>query len=264
MSTASSHESARLQGLPLNRGDGFVRSDSASDPADRDHIVDLAQDDALAGYDAESSEDYANYRSLSPAAVLSSVLGVASFLAFFDWWLVAIPLAGIAIGIFALRRIAARSDEITGRIPAAIGVALATVGLIGGQSRLWYVRITELPPGHVRISYSDLQPPARSPLPVPDSAYEFDGKRVLIKGYVLAGNRKDDIRTFILVRDKGDCCFGGNPKLTDRILVRLKPGHAFSYTDRLQKLAGLFHIEQGQAVDVAGNVIYQLEDAEFR
>ena len=101
-------------------------------------------------------------------------------------------------------------------------------------------------------------------MPVPDSAHEFDGKRVLIKGYALAGNRKDGIRVFILVRDKGDCCFGGNPKLTDRILVQLKPGHVFSYTDRLQKLAGFFRIRPAQAVDVAGDVIYQLEDAEFR
>jgi hypothetical protein len=137
------------------------------------------------------------------------------------------------------------------------------VGIVGGQATLWYIRITEVPDGHIRISYADLQPPERSPVPVPDSARDFDGQRVFIKGYVLAGNRKDGIRTFILVRDKGDCCFGGNPKLTDRILVQLKPGHAFSYTDRLQKLAGLFHVRPGQAVDVSGDVIYQLDDAEI-
>jgi hypothetical protein len=164
----------------------------------------------------------------------------------------------------ALRRIAARSDELTGRIPAAIGIGLAIIGLIGGQARLWYVRITELPPGHVRMSYADLQPPERSLIKIPDAAYKFNGQRVLIKGYALAGNRKDGIRTFILVRDKGDCCFGGNPKLTDRILVQLQPGLTFSYTDRLQKLAGLFQVRDGQAVDVAGDVVYQLEDAHFR
>jgi hypothetical protein len=265
MSTASSHESTRLDEFPLHRGDEFARNDPAIAPSQRDELIDdAAREDALDGYDAEPSEDYASYRSLSLAAVLSCVLGVASFLAFFDWWLVVLPVAGIVLGLLALRRIAARSNELTGRIPAAIGVALSAVGLVGGQATLWYQRITELRPGEVRMSYSDLQPPDRSLIPVPDSAYQFDGKQVLVKGYVLAGNRKDGIRTFILVRDKGDCCFGGNPKLTDRILVRLKPGLTFSYTDRLQKLAGLFRIEQGQAVDVAGNVIYQLEDAEFR
>jgi hypothetical protein len=256
--------SARLEELPPDRGDEYARGNTAGLPVVRDCLEGAARDDEFESHDAESSEDYANYRSLSPAAVVSCALGVGSFLAFFDWWLVAVPVAGIALGLFALRRIAARSDELTGRLPAAIGVAMATIGLVGGQARLWYIRITELPPGHVRMSYVDLQPPERSLIDVPDSAYEFEGKRVLIKGYVLAGNRKDGIRSFILVRDKGDCCFGGNPKLTDRILVQLKPGHFFSYTDRLQKLAGLFRIREGQAVDVAGNVIYQIEDAEFR
>jgi hypothetical protein len=262
MSTASS--STRLDELPPDRDDQFAREDAPSYANDRAESADAAREGEFEGYDVDSTEEYASYRSLSPAAVVSCALGVGSFLAFFDWWLVAVPVAGIALGFFAMRRIAARSDELTGRLPAAIGMALAIIGLVGGQARLWYIRITELPPGHVRMSYADLQPPERSYVDVPDSAYEFDGKRVLVKGYVLAGNRKDGIRTFILVRDKGDCCFGGNPKITDRILVQLKPGLVFSYTDRLQKLAGLFHVEQGQAVDVAGNVVYQLEDAEFR
>jgi len=169
---------------------------------------------------------------------------------------------GLALGVFALRRIAARSDELTGRYVAIAGVVLSAICLVGSQSKLWHERLTEVPDGHIRITYADLQPPERSVVPVSDSAREFDGQRVFIKGYVLAGNRKSGIRTFILVRDQGDCCFGGNPKLTDRILVQLKAGETFTYTDRLQKLAGRFQIKPGQAVDVAGNVVYQLDDAE--
>jgi hypothetical protein len=114
------------------------------------------------------------------------------------------------------------------------------------------------------MTYDDLQPnPRVINQIVPPSAEELDGERVFIKGYVLAGTRKDGIRTFILVRDQGDCCFGGNPKLTDRILVQLKGGQTFSYTDKLQKIIGRFQIRPGQAVDVAGNVVYQLDDAEI-
>jgi hypothetical protein len=221
----------------------------------------------LRGYAGESDDDssgeYAYYRALSPAAVVACVLGVASALAFFDWWLAAVPLAGITAGMFALRQIGQRRDELTGRIPAATGLVLSGVCLLGGQSRLWYVHLTEVPDGHIRISYEDLQPPERSVIPISDEAREFNGQRVFIKGYVLAGNLKDGIRTFILVRDKGDCCFGGNPKLTDRILVQLKPGRTFTYTDRLQKLAGRFHVRPGRAVDVDGDVVYQLDDADL-
>ena len=260
MSTAS-HESAEIDELSADRDPPITHEGLARD--NRALRDDVARDVDLTASEYELGEDYASYRSLSAAAVVSCALGVGSFLAFLDWWLVIIPLAGVAIGIFALRKVAERSEELTGRVPAALGVCLSLAGLIGGQATLWYVRLTEVPDGHVRMSYSDLQPPLRSVVPIPDSAREFDGKQVFVKGYVLAGNRKDGIRTFILVRDKGDCCFGGNPKLTDRILVQLKPGHFFSYTDRVQKLAGKFHIRHGQAVDVAGDVVYQIDDAEI-
>ena len=211
-----------------------------------------------------AADDYSHYRTLSPAAVISCALGVGSFVAFLNWWLVALPLAGLAVGIFALRQIASRSDELAGRIPAILGVVLSAACLIGSQVTLWYIRLTEVPDGHIRMSYDDLQPDPRVINQiVPASAEALHDKRVFIKGYVLAGNRKDGIRTFILVRDQGDCCFGGNPKLTDRILVHLKPSEAFSYTDKVQKLIGHFQIRPGSAVDVAGNVVYQLDDAEI-
>jgi hypothetical protein len=215
--------------------------------------------------DRPESEDYANYRSLSASAVVSCALGVGSFLAFFGAWLAVLPIAGLLLGVFSLQRIASRKDEISGRVPAWIGVVTSAVCLVGGQTWVWYSYATEVPPGHIRISYEDLQPdPRMLNQIVPPSAEEFDGERVFVKGYVLAGNQKDGIRTFILVRDQGDCCFGGNPKLTDRILVNLKPGQNFTYTNKVQKLAGLFHVKPGRAVDVAGDVVYQLVDAELR
>ncbi|MEX2141418.1 MAG: hypothetical protein WD894_19285 [Pirellulales bacterium] len=214
--------------------------------------------------DDSSDHDYSSYRTLSPAAVLSCLLGLGSFAAFLDWWLIVLPVAGLALGMFALRRIAARSDELAGRLPALAGVVLSAACLVGSQVTLWYIRLTEVPDGHVRMTYDDLQPDPRVINQiVPPAAEELHGQRVFIKGYVLAGNRKDGIRSFILVRDQGDCCFGGNPKLTDRILVQLKGGQAFTYTDKLQKLIGRFQIRPGQAVDVEGNVVYQLDDAEL-
>jgi hypothetical protein len=216
------------------------------------------------GDEFSDADDYSRYRSLSPAAVLSAVLGLGSILAFFDWWLVILPVSGLGLGVFSLRRIAARPDELAGRIPALAGIVLSAACLVGGQTRLWYIRLTEVPDGHIRMTYDDLQPDPRViNQVVPPSAEEFNGQRVFIKGYALAGTRTTGIRTFILVRDQGDCCFGGNPKLTDRILVQLKGGQAFTYTDKQQKIIGRFQIRPGQAVDVEGNVVYQLDDAEI-
>jgi hypothetical protein len=267
MSVTSSH-SSDLMGSP------------ATDKGDRAHVMDCLADSAVSAkgarqhtafedaeddYEEDSAaDDYAQYRTLSPSAVVSCVLGVGSVVAFFNWWLAVLPLAGLVVGVFALRRIAARSDELTGRLPALLGVVLSAVCLVGGQATLWYIRLTEVPDGHIRMSYEDLQPDPRVINQiVPTSAEKLDGERVFIKGYVLAGNRKDGIRTFILVRDQGDCCFGGNPKLTDRILVHLKPSNAFTYTNTVQKLIGRFEIRPGRAIDVSGDVVYQLDDAEI-
>jgi hypothetical protein len=229
----------------------------SNDTATNDVVHDAISDDA-------PDSDYANYRAISPAAVGSLVLGLASASAFINWWLVVIPIAGVLLGIVAWRQVNERSDELTGRPLALAGIALSAACAVGGQATLWHEYLTEVPEGHVRLTYNDLQPDERVPgQVVPPAIHEQDGKRVFIKGYVLAGTRREGIQTFILVRDQGDCCFGGNPKLTDRVLVQLKPGRVFSYTDRRQKIVGEFHVRAGKAVDVPGDVVYQLQDAEI-
>jgi hypothetical protein len=61
------------------------------------------------------------------------------------------------------------------------------------------------------------------------------------------------------VRDKGDCCFGGDPKLTDMILVKLKPPLKATFDMRVRKLAGTFKVAPGRALDGLGGVIYHLD-----
>jgi hypothetical protein len=78
------------------------------------------------------------------------------------------------------------------------------------------------------------------------------------------GKQQRGIRQFLLVRDQGDCCFGGNPKITDRVLVQMADKQMIEYTPRLRKIAGRFSIRPAGAVDVDGGVFYHLEDASVR
>jgi len=239
--------------------DSIVDDRANDDRSTADHNnagrVDAHRDEAL---------DY-NYRALSPAAVGALVLGLLSVTAFIDWWLLVIPVAGLALSMRALVHTRRYAAELTGRGMAILAMSLSLVCLVGGAGWLSYVYASELREGEVRLSYDDLQPDERiMGQIIPPDVEKFHEQRVLLKGYALAGLRKEGIATFILVRDKGDCCFGGNPKLTDRVLVKLKPGVRLTYSDRLQKIAGLFRVQPGSAVDVAGQVVYQLEDAELR
>ncbi len=223
-------------------------------------VADFA-DDITDDYDPAD-----DYRALSTPAVASLALGILSALALLDWLLLLIPVAALALGLLALRQISQRREEYTGRKLAIAGTGLALVFGIAGAGWLSYSYATEVPEGYNRISYADLQPyqgdpPDRAPI----EAKALEGKQVFIKGYVYPGQRQEGITRFLLVRDQGECCFGGNPKVTDRILVSLNDPKGFRFSNKLFKVAGMFHVMPPEsAVDAKGAVLYRLDDATLR
>lgn len=208
------------------------------------------------------ADDYRQYRALSTLAVVSFVAGVLSGVTFLGWTLAAIPMVGIVAGVLALRQIRANPDGYTGEHFALVGTLLCGLLWAGGWSRLAYVHATEVPPGYERISYDDLQVDPDNPGSFPpEKAVELNGKNVFIKGYVYqpTGGQTSGLKRFILVRDKGQCCFGGNPKITDMIEVRLKGGLEAEFNMQPRKLAGTFHIGAGQSMHGLTGALYHLE-----
>jgi hypothetical protein len=207
------------------------------------------------------AEQFEQYRALSTSAVAALIVGLLSSLAILDWTLVAVPLIGVATSAFAVWKVKRHSDELTGLTLARAGLGLSLLFVVAGPSWLAYVYATEVPQGYERISYAELQPdPEQIGQKVPPEALGFEGKRIFIKGYVYPGRDKDGIRQFLLVRDQGDCCFGGNPKVTDRIAVTLADPLRLTYTPRLHKVAGTFHVEpSSEALGAKGAVFYHLK-----
>jgi hypothetical protein len=211
---------------------------------------------------SEQTDDdpFLQYRALSRTAVASLVAGIASLTALLAWVCLAFPVLGILLGALAWRAIRSRPDELAGLPVAKAGLALSALFAIVGPAWLLYQHATEVPAGYERISYEELQPVAGTrPDAIPASALALEGKRVFIKGYVYPGREMEGIKTFLLVRDQGDCCFGGNPKITDRIQVTLVDPLRLAYKSRLHKLAGVFHVRPTTAVNAGGGVFYQLE-----
>ena len=125
--------------------------------------------------------------------------------------------------------------------------------------------IAELPEGYARMNYAMLQPlPGDPPMAVPASALEMNGRDVLLKGYMYPGSRQRGITEFLLCRDQGDCCFGGEPKITDRVLVRITDPDGIAFTQRLIKVAGRFRIEPAGTADIGGGVLYHLYHSSTR
>ena len=209
--------------------------------------------------DADSLE---GYRSPSQYAIAAAILAVLSPVAFFDWWLMALPILAVLLGLVGWRQVATRPEVLTG-LPLAIGgTAFAFCTLAGSFTWLSIQYAAELPEGYSRIDYSLLQPAeGEPPTSVPDSAMALDGKLVLLKGYMYPGKELRGIAEFLLVRDKGDCCFGGNPKITDRVAVRLADRQGIDLTERLVKIAGRFAVRPTGISAIEGGVLYHLDDA---
>jgi hypothetical protein len=80
-------------------------------------------------------EQATEYRSFSVSAIIAVVLGLASPLCFGAPLLSLIPIAGIAVSIFALRRIAASDGALAGRWAAVMGLILSAALVVAPVSR---------------------------------------------------------------------------------------------------------------------------------
>jgi hypothetical protein len=210
------------------------------------------------------------YRALSRAAIVSVVLGVFSLLGLVFASLLVLPLVGLVLGLVALSTIRRYPTEYTGTGMAVLGVALNALVFVGGTARHIYVYATEVPEGYVRASFWELQPDPDYPEygPVSKSAIELSGKKVFIKGYMHPGVASlGKVDHFILVPDMGTCCFGGDPKSSDMIEVKVPdPNNRLAYKRRQIKLAGEFAVgpPAGPSLQMKNPVWYHLEVHEVR
>jgi len=145
-----------------------------------------------------ATDVYEQYRAVSSAAVASLIVGLLSALALLDWPLVALPVIGVAFGLYAMTSVKRRSDELSGAGLARAGFLLSLAFAILGPARLTYIYVTELPEGYDRVSYSELQPDdSQRGQVVPPSALALEGKKIFLKGYIYPGTQKSGIREFL-------------------------------------------------------------------
>jgi hypothetical protein len=202
--------------------------------------------------------DLHDYRAICSAAVTSMVIAVIGLSAFWLSGFLLIPIVSLLLGIYAWLTIRRRQDELTGASLATLSIIVSLITLVSASAWHSYVYITEVPDGFQRISYRQLQVnPSRPSEGIPASAKELEGQQVFIKGYMLDKSKAAGIKDFFLVRDKGDCCFGGKPEIDQRVLVLLEDQLA-EYSDRHSKVIGKFELAPGGLMKegVQGPVLY--------
>lgn len=207
-------------------------------------------------------DDALVYRPVNKLAIASLILGMASITSFFDTTLAMIPALGMACGLLGWWKVQREPDEYAGGQLALVGIVLSIVFWAGGWSWLSYVYMTEVPGGALRVTFDELQPDLDAESEVPRRARELDGQRVFIKGFMYPGAQSRGIREFVLCFSNDDCCFGGNPKLTHMIYVKLQPPLTVDFATRQHKIAGTFRLGNSGPIDGLNGAIYNI-DADY-
>jgi hypothetical protein len=220
---------------------------------------------ASAPLDPEFNPRYRSVPALVPVslffglAAASSLLGVAG---------VVIAVVGMLLALCALWQVRSSDGEYGGRKIALAGLALSAFFFISGTALQAYNYVTEVPEGFERLSFTWLAKQEPRPvdglMQIAPEAQAWDGQPVYVKGYMYPTRQTTGITSFTLCKDTGQCCFGGQPKLTDMMIVdfgdRLKVNH------REQQLVGVAGVLRVKPVVQAGQVValYTLEGSYFR
>lgn len=208
-----------------------------------------------------------SYKPIPPLAPVSALLGICGLSGLLSPLGLVFAIFGLALGSLAVFQIRRAEGDLGGRKLALLGTTLSAVLLVGGAGLHVYWYQTEVPEGFQRISFGadiskkglhyedgQLQPHAE--------IEKLAGQPIFLKGYMYPEQRLDGISTFILCRDNGQCCFGGQPKIEDMIKVKMADGKYARYSDHMVAVAGVFRLRDLSRV---GNLepAFELEATHF-
>ncbi|WP_236622363.1 DUF3299 domain-containing protein [Novipirellula maiorica] len=208
------------------------------------------------------------YRAVSRAAIASVVFFVLAFPGLIPTFspLLILTAVGIAAGIVGYRATKQYPDEYSGAALARFGVIANALLMVSGIGLHTYIYMTEVPEGYTRIPFHELQQPEGMPDIPTRFAYDIDGNKVFLKGYIHPASGSGALRQFILVPDLGTCCFGGQPKSSDMIEVTVTNGKNVKAGLTKRKLAGKFQLNRTpqKLTDFDNNIFYRIKADQVR
>lgn len=188
-------------------------------------------------------ENEFQYKTISKSAVACCIFAFLAITAYLAQIFVLLPILGIGFGFLALSSIKRYPDELIGKVPAQIGLVVSLFVLVTSIALHSYIYSTEVPEGYQRITFWDLRNNDRvTSIPFSEKAYDLDGKKVFLKGYVRPGMKKTGLKEFVLVGDFGDCCFGGNPDPTEVVAIEIQTDDTVDHSYSLRKIGGTFRL----------------------
>lgn len=199
-----------------------------------------AVNDQFVAQDLQNNEF--DYRPMPVIVPVSVALGVLSASALLGVVGILIGLIGVGVGISAVFTIRRGEGMYSGSWAAWVGMLLSLTFAIVGISSQVYAFQTEVPDGYRRISFSqDISAKGFSVVEGQSGLHpevaDLVGKKIFLKGYMYPQRQTEDLTEFLLLKDTGECCFGGQPSPTDMILIQMKKGTA-DYSQGRMAVAG--------------------------
>jgi hypothetical protein len=215
---------------------------------------------------SEVDHEIVDYRVLNRSAVVTMVIAVLGLMSLVFAQLLVIPVLGVIVAIVGIRTISKFPKEYSGMGLASFGLLANLCIAIGGAAYHIYDYQTEVKEGYKRVSFYELQPPAGYMFPA--TAQEIDKEKIFIKGYMHPSVASlGPVGEFVLVPDMGTCCFGGQPKVTDMILIKTDDDSRTAYQRRQLKLHGEFHFDPMHRRDFgkdAKGVCYEMKVSDVK
>lgn len=200
-----------------------------------------------------------DYKPVPILAPVSLFFGLSSLLAFLTIAGLPVALIGLFLSAICLLKIRRFAGEYGGGTLAWGGLLLSAVSFFGGTAVQSVAYATEVPEGYSRLNFTDhiskkgFVVENGYAMPHPD-VMALDGKKVFLKGYMYPTRQTEGITAFVFCRDSGDCCFGGQPKVQDMIVVRMDGDKTTEFANGLVSVAGTFKLRDMQEGDQFGDL----------
>ena len=185
-----------------------------------------------------------SYRPVPPMAPVAFVIGLVSVLSLLTEFILPLTVTGIVIGMIAVKRIRRFPNEYSGLWLAQGGLCLCVILVPSSIAVHAYTFMNEVPEGYRRLSFNrDIARKGfifdRGISRFHPDVEQLADQEVFIKGYMLVKQQRQNIPEFVLCLDSGDCCFGGQPAVTDMIRIKAPDeSEGFQYHPGMVFVAG--------------------------
>jgi len=198
----------------------------AQDERDKGTAVNSTISNQSVGWGEEGDAGEFDYIPVSPWAPIALCMGLLGLTGFIGYFGLYVAFFGIFVGIGGLMQIRAAGGLAKGSLMATFGLVLSICSFGLGSAKMYYNFQHEVPEGYLRVNF---------PKDVAEKEFVYIGghrklhpdvasivgKQVYLKGFMWATQSTEGLSQFILLKDNGECCFGGKPKAHDYIVVKL-------------------------------------------